>query len=738
MSLPTSEGRKLPRLLPASDTAGGLRVTNPPERRTNVAAACEACRRRKTKCSAKRPRCSECIRRSTDCHYSTGVDETHSQTLKRKYEELLSERKLASQYRNVFDLIRSMHLPEAFRLFERIRAGNSVQMLLQDIDGENRPSPRRWPQGVKTDYERFYHLLQTASEEDAERMLRLLKSEPNVATVLQRIQDADLLLQLHVKPEYRRTYEFPFRKQWPDFLRQLDNTYLQARLYDPNCPSGASTTSTPSCFDMPYSAASLAEPGFSDIRISKWTTVVADESLLTQLLEGYFLHGYPFFHFFHKDLFLADIRTGQTRFCSSLLVNALLAAGSHYLPTILGRNEPWNTTSLCYRFFAEARRLWELEMGGSTLTNLQAALVMNTVYNMDGLDEIGHIYMVQAAKIAHNMHLFSPLPATEWTDMDVARLFTAWGFFQWQATVCFHYYKPPLFEKPPGTELPDPRENASFYSEVYINYPLCKRPYPIHFSFIFFHTMRLCVILNEIAQTRFGGLDKSNLSFQQAIHYYHRLMQWLQDLPPCLAPQNIVLPSHLQLHLHFRYVVTLLFGPSVSSDLRDASVAIEPTHTQTTVQKIMQTSKAGFETVARLYYVRHSFSTYAPVMLQFLSVLGFEYAGAMESVQPPFRSAEESRSSLLLALHGLSEQAQSSFLSNTVFHLLFDTLPTETASSANAHLTLRAAEVDSQTKADYVRAAFPVNMVSINADAEERRLNNLLQRLHVSNQDKHL
>jgi hypothetical protein len=155
--------------------------------------------------------------------------------------------------------------------------------------------------------------------------------------------------------------------------------------------------------------------------------------MLIHLLELYFLHGYHFFTFFHKDLFLKDLKSGERRFCSPLLVNAILASATHYDTRIQGRNEPWDTGSLCYRFFAETKRLWELEMGESTLTTLQAALVMNSVYNMDGLDQIGNVYLVQATKIGYNLDLFRPWQGEHRTEMDIARHLTAWSLFLWQS-----------------------------------------------------------------------------------------------------------------------------------------------------------------------------------------------------------------------------------------------------------------------------------------------------------------
>jgi hypothetical protein len=47
----------------------------------------------------------------------------------------------------------------------------------------------------------------------------------------------------------------------------------------------------------------------------------------------------------------------------------------------------------------------------------------------------------------------------------------------------------------------------------------------------------------------------------------------------------------------------------------------------TTISNITGKSEALFETVLRLYYLRHSFMTYYPIMMQFLSVLGFATVG---------------------------------------------------------------------------------------------------------------
>lgn len=46
---------------------------------------------------------------------------------------------------------------------------------------------------------------------------------------------------------------------------------------------------------------------------------------MRDLLHNYFLTDYQMHPLFHKDYFLRDLLTGNTCFCSSVLVNAILA-----------------------------------------------------------------------------------------------------------------------------------------------------------------------------------------------------------------------------------------------------------------------------------------------------------------------------------------------------------------------------------------------------------------------------
>lgn len=277
-------------------------ITPSNRRRVVARAACIPCRRRKTKCSAERPICNECLRRrSGDCCYNTtDEDETPGRALKRRYADLESQ---ATTYEQVYDILRTRPQPEVEEVVRRIRSGE------------------------------------------------------NPGSIIRHVENGDLVFQLNVVPEARFRYEFPFRIALPARLQTPENPYFSSLIYqwesrqgfdqdrfgrpqpqalsllkDSKAPADTPTGQQPlASSDMrglylkPYHAAEVWDSLVDSAEPSKWTSVIKDNALLRNLLRIYFLHDYIWFTAFQKDYFLSDMIAGRRQFCSSLLVNAVLA-----------------------------------------------------------------------------------------------------------------------------------------------------------------------------------------------------------------------------------------------------------------------------------------------------------------------------------------------------------------------------------------------------------------------------
>lgn len=101
----------------------------------------------------------------------------------------------------------------------------------------------------------------------------------------------------------------------------------------------------------------------------------------------------------------------------------------------MSRAEYWNPQNLGYRFLAEARRIWELRAGDLQITTLQAAVLLNVIYNFCGLDKIGVVYGAQAVTMAYDLRLFGGAVNSNDQRQQHARDFTAWAVFNFETYV---------------------------------------------------------------------------------------------------------------------------------------------------------------------------------------------------------------------------------------------------------------------------------------------------------------
>ncbi|KAM0541612.1 hypothetical protein ACHAPJ_013159 [Fusarium lateritium] len=418
-AVPAARAKQLRRLLPARDRPPPPSAPSISRPRLNpVVAACDACRKHKVKCSGDRPTCRRCLQRRVPCHYVARPGETRSQALHRSTN-----------------------------------------------NAETHP----------TIHEELIGLLKNLPEKDAQDVLQRIRSGTNVRSVVNHVKTGDILLQMAVVPETRFRYEFPYR---PELLREqdLNNPYLNSIIYEAaslysNDNSSEHTASHllvnlgleehKSLYLKPFHAAQVVEPLLSDVKISSWTNVCDDDELMRDLLNVLFRCEYHFTAAFHKDLFLEDMATRRKDFCSSLLVNTLLAYACVCYPRFSNRVEYWNPNNLVYRFMAEAKRLWELEATVPRITTIQAGILFSVLHNLCGIDEIGQAYRIQAVALAHQLRIFDTAVERQDERTLRGRQYTAWALYNWETSLsAFSFMLSPLIKKPPNWPLPDPAEDS--------------------------------------------------------------------------------------------------------------------------------------------------------------------------------------------------------------------------------------------------------------------------------------
>jgi hypothetical protein len=129
----------------------------------------------------------------------------------------------------------------------------------------------------------------------------------------------------------------------------------------------------------------------------------------------------------------------------------------------------WLPESPTYRFMAEARKLWDIEsFRTSRITTIQAALILSYTTTNNGMDEVGTMYLKQACEMGRDLLLFGPDNNREGVKMGIARAFTAWAIFSWQAMFNYSFRRPPDLENPPQVPLPDARMEPKWYGDIRI------------------------------------------------------------------------------------------------------------------------------------------------------------------------------------------------------------------------------------------------------------------------------
>ncbi|KAK0656562.1 hypothetical protein B0T16DRAFT_425109 [Cercophora newfieldiana] len=620
-------------------------------------------------CNAERPKCSVCRDRVTECEYDTNVTETHTQALKRKFSELESER---VAYKKIYDVLKSTSEHEAGEILQRIRSGVDIN--------------------------------------DIARLVGY----------------GDVQGDLSLVPEARFRYDFPYTPEMPSSLLRPDNPYLVSEIYDfvlnpaAQLPSPASSSSSSPRIGLhlepymkPFFGATVLQPWLDRVKPSNWTSVSNDDDLTRKILEVYLLHDYDWFTAFHKDFFLKDMAEGRRRFCTPLLVNAVLCAGSHCYSRLRDRAEYWNPNSLSYKFLAETKRLFEYEAGlekpeGSVhdpdwiqkhhhwltrrLTTIQTAHLLALDYALNCIDRIGFRYTLRAVEMAYEIDLFRQPPESLDADTKCVWGFTAWGLFSWETMNCYYYCRTPLVRTSPEIPLPNPLENQAWYGEMWVRYPLSQSRLPMQHPLLFKAKSELWATINEFSLHAFSRPDPHKLlPPSEVLPFYKKFVNWMSGLPEALTPRKIAFPHQLLMHMQYHRTVMSMFKPirAVSSWGIDGPDV--PTESPL---EVYQHSLACYETVIRLYYLRHGFHAPSSFLVNFLGTLAQATLDEIATNRDPIR-AEHLRSTVLLTVKGLYEQGMSHYVAKVVFRMFSSMMKAE-----DAHLFSRLTTINDEVTED--------------------------------------
>lgn len=287
---------------------------------------------------------------------------------------------------------------------------------------------------------------------------------------------------------------------------------------------------------------------------ARWTSVTSNNNLVDHLLALYFCWEYPTFASLSKEHFIYDFNSGTQRFCSPLLVNAVLALGARSSDAPEARKDPADPRTAGQAFFEEAKRLLGNEEV-PTLPTIQALGLMSLRQASWGKDASSVFYARQSLRMALDIDLHRRRPASRVNNPTAfsqaereVRTATFWGCFNLEQAWSLCIGRPSQVN-PGEIEVEKPEEVAEIENEDWTPYTdagAVSRDYhqPNNVRTVY----RAFSELSEIINRGFHQLYPR--SHQSESHHllsaYHKLLEWYDALPD-------------QLRLGINFTPTVLF-----------------------------------------------------------------------------------------------------------------------------------------------------------------------------------
>ncbi|KAH7333527.1 fungal-specific transcription factor domain-containing protein [Rhexocercosporidium sp. MPI-PUGE-AT-0058] len=324
----------------------------------------------------------------------------------------------------------------------------------------------------------------------------------------------------------------------------------------------------------------LSEPPEPKQDDESWTTVTCEKELVEHLLALYFCWEYPIFATLSKEHFLDDFRLGIPRYCSRLLVNALLALGCRSSDRPSARSNLEDSATAGDHFFAEALKLLEAEEDHRALTTIQALGIMSIREASCGRISESIFFSGQSIRLAIEMGLHL---AAEGDNDDSAlhadkavRGATFWGAFSLDEAWSLCSGKLPHFS-PRIHLIIKPAIIPEIESMPWVLYtddgaPLeqnCTQPSNLRSVYETF-----CE-LSEIVHRALYTLHtpSSNTISKPLLNTYSQYILWYDKIPDALRLGYNFTPAVLFAHLYYHFAILILFRPFVRPGITTADVS---------------------------------------------------------------------------------------------------------------------------------------------------------------------
>ncbi|KAK7219309.1 hypothetical protein V2G26_007312 [Clonostachys chloroleuca] len=277
----------------------------------------------------------------------------------------------------------------------------------------------------------------------------------------------------------------------------------------------------------------LCDPRLQNLTIEFWTSVSISNDLAARVISLYLETDHPLLGHFDPDLFVHDLISHNSDYCSSLLVNALLYWGCQMYGGIDRRSY-----KLAIHFCREAEKQWLIGDQRDTLMRMAAAQFMSMAYLGQGRGHALLKYRSEAADIGKRLELFGVERSSRTAEIEKmsaadasAHSHAAWGVFNWMPLSSLFYRQPgmEMIRYPPHLPIPGGVDGGT---ECVLHSDL---PEPTYIGHTFPHVCEFWRIMHEVCLLYYRDSTprSANLILSLFTEFkFRELLAWSNSLPP--------------------------------------------------------------------------------------------------------------------------------------------------------------------------------------------------------------
>ncbi|TLD26861.1 hypothetical protein PspLS_04755 [Pyricularia sp. CBS 133598] len=552
------------------------------QKRRCVSTACIACRKRKSKCDGANPSCAACASvYGTECVYDPNSDHRRKGVYKEKIDSMKAQ---GSTLQILIEAILNAAEDDVPNIVKRIRTCDSLDAVADALAKEERTAVAKEEDDFSSRMDDEYTTdVPTEGERDLARKMGELRLENGLVRFI------------------GGTSHLIYTGDPQESHRRPETEGLALETMDP---------------------------------LTTWTRVTTDTHLIIHLLNMYFNWHYPYFTAMSKKLFYRDLLEGKPRspptrttYCSSLLVNAILALACHFTSVPGAYALPGDSGTKGDHFFAEAKRLIveNGEYEQPRLTTVQALAIMSVIEAGNGREAKGWVYSGMSFRMAQDIGLnLDPgsMAASGLDEEEIdARRVTYWGCFLFDK--CWSNYLgrlPQLLRSNCNVPKYDvfPSEDAEMWSPYTDSGYDQSSEQPSRVRAVGLQLVKLSEISSDLLlffyhPKHIGRSSGKSVELKKLSELHRRLEEWRKELPSEFEPKDGQLPNVILVHMFFHLQYIHLFRPF----LRYAP-ANSPLPAHVSPRRICTANAGAISKLMRLYkktYNLHQIPNIAVYML---------------------------------------------------------------------------------------------------------------------------